>query len=81
MEESPYVFNFHFISIDLKSASDNNFVRSMATTGLNGEILSMILVMGVTGSGKSYFINRLANGNVVDVGDDLHSCKHRLAPW
>lgn len=34
----------------------------------------MILVMGVTGSGKSFFINKLADGNVVKTGDDLHSC-------
>lgn len=27
---------------------------------------SMILVMGVTGSGKSYFINQLAKGAVVE---------------
>ncbi|KAG8530514.1 uncharacterized protein KY384_005017 [Bacidia gigantensis] len=33
----------------------------------------MVLVMGVTGSGKSYFVNKLANGDVVQVGDDLHS--------
>lgn len=39
----------------------------------------MILVMGVTGSGKSYFINKLANANVVTVGDDLQSCTSRTA--
>lgn len=43
----------------------------------NEDFLSMILVMGVTGSGKSYFINKLAGGNVVKSGDDLHSCKSR----
>lgn len=43
----------------------------------NGDSLSMIVVMGVTGSGKSYFINKLADGNVVKTGDDLHSCKSR----
>ena len=37
----------------------------------------MILVMGVTGSGKSFFINKLADGNVVKTGDDLHSCKSK----
>ncbi|MCJ1471208.1 gTPase, IMAP member 8 [Pseudocyphellaria aurata] len=36
--------------------------------------LSMIVVMGVTGSGKSYFINQLAGNDVVKTGDDLHSC-------
>ncbi|KAH7398668.1 P-loop containing nucleoside triphosphate hydrolase protein [Phaeosphaeria sp. MPI-PUGE-AT-0046c] len=35
---------------------------------------SMILVMGVTGSGKSYFINRLAHGAVAE-GHKLHSSK------
>lgn len=34
----------------------------------------MILVMGVTGSGKSYFINRLAEG-AVDEGHELRSSK------
>lgn len=47
---------------------------------------SMILVMGVTVSGKSYFINQLANGSVVEghgvrsgesypavLDDDLHT--------
>lgn len=43
----------------------------------NEDVLSMILVMGVTGSGKSYFINKLADDNVVKTGDDLHSCKQR----
>jgi predicted GTPase len=33
---------------------------------------SMILVMGVTGSGKSYFINRLAAGTAVE-GHNLKS--------
>ena len=28
------------------------------------EPLGMVLVMGVTGSGKSYFINKLAEGSV-----------------
>lgn len=35
---------------------------------------SLILVMGVTGSGKSYFINKLAGRMVVDEGHDLKSC-------
>lgn len=33
---------------------------------------SMILVMGLTGSGKSYFINQLVAGSVKE-GDSLHS--------
>ena len=49
----------------------------MSITGPKKEVLSMILVMGVTGSGKSYFINKLANANVVTVGNDLQSCRFR----
>lgn len=51
----------------------------MPATGAQNEVPSMILVMGVTGSGKSYFINKLANANVVTVGDDLHSCTFKTA--
>ena len=39
--------------------------------------LSMILVMGVTGSGKSYFINKLANQNVAQTSNRLKSCKYK----
>jgi len=34
----------------------------------------MILVMGCTGSGKSYFIDKLAEGSVV-IGHSLHAGK------
>jgi len=34
----------------------------------------MVLVMGITGSGKSYFVNRLKDGAVLE-GDTLESCK------
>ena len=34
----------------------------------------MILVMGVTGSGKSYFINQLAGSEVSPEGANLTSC-------
>ncbi|KAF2815178.1 P-loop containing nucleoside triphosphate hydrolase protein [Mytilinidion resinicola] len=34
----------------------------------------MIIIMGVTGAGKSYFINRLAGREVVQEGADLDSC-------
>lgn len=37
--------------------------------------LSMIVVMGVTGSGKSYLINKLAGEEVVPEGKDLDSCE------
>ena len=47
----------------------------MAVPPNHGDVLSMILVMGVTGSGKSYFINKLAGDDVVETGGDLKSCK------
>lgn len=37
---------------------------------------SMIVVMGVTGSGKSHFINQMAGREVVQEGASLHSCKY-----
>ena len=37
---------------------------------------SMVVVMGVTGAGKSYYINKLAGKEVVKEGPDLESCKH-----
>jgi len=36
--------------------------------------LPMVLVMGMTGAGKSHFINKLANRHVVEEGDDYDSC-------
>jgi len=36
---------------------------------------SMIVVMGVTGAGKSYFVNQLAGKSVVEEGADLDPCK------
>lgn len=36
---------------------------------------SMIVVMGVTGAGKSHFINQLAGKEVVKEGSTLDSCK------
>jgi predicted GTPase len=38
------------------------------------EKLCMIVVMGVTGAGKSYFINRLAGREVTKEGTSLHAC-------
>ncbi|KAG7006421.1 hypothetical protein G7Y79_00014g035960 [Physcia stellaris] len=38
------------------------------------EVLSMILVMGVTGAGKSYFINKLAGTDIVKTGSTLDPC-------
>jgi ABC-type uncharacterized transport system ATPase component len=39
------------------------------------EAASMIVIMGVTGAGKSYFVNQLAGKSVVEEGADLDSCK------
>ena len=52
----------------------------MANPPNRGDVLSMILVMGVTGAGKSYFINQLAGGDVVNTGGDLKSCKAPMHP-
>lgn len=41
------------------------------------ENLSMMIVMGVTGAGKSYFINQLAGKKVVEEGAQLDSCKFK----
>ncbi|KPM39242.1 hypothetical protein AK830_g7311 [Neonectria ditissima] len=37
---------------------------------------SMVVLMGVTGSGKSFLINQLAGRDVVKEGKDLDSCTH-----
>ncbi|KAI0118626.1 P-loop containing nucleoside triphosphate hydrolase protein [Nemania sp. FL0031] len=39
-----------------------------------GQVLPMIMVMGVTGAGKSYFINQMAGRKVVQEGTSLQSC-------
>ncbi|KAL8700313.1 MAG: hypothetical protein Q9224_001023 [Gallowayella concinna] len=41
---------------------------------------SMIIVMGATGAGKSYFINQLAGREVVQEGASLDSCTPSKAP-
>ncbi|CAN9132327.1 unnamed protein product [Alternaria alternata] len=46
----------------------------MTASSNPNDVLSMILVMGVTGAGKSYFINQLARSKVVEEGDSLDSC-------
>jgi putative ribosome biogenesis GTPase RsgA len=35
--------------------------------------LCMVVVMGVTGAGKSHFINKLAGSKVTEEGDSLHA--------
>jgi predicted GTPase len=47
----------------------------MAANKTPTDVLSMILVMGVTGAGKSYFINQLAGREAVKEGDSLDPCK------
>ena len=44
------------------------------------EKLSMVLVMGNTGAGKSYLINQLAGSKVVQEGASLDSCELRTNP-
>ncbi|KAL8668800.1 MAG: hypothetical protein Q9168_006581 [Polycauliona sp. 1 TL-2023] len=51
-------------------------MSSLATENRE-DVLSMILVMGVTGAGKSYFINSLADGNIAQTGSKLKSCIHK----
>lgn len=41
--------------------------------------LSMILVMGITGTGKSYFINKLAGEQLAPEGPGLKSCRRSLS--
>lgn len=47
--------------------------------GVSQEKIYMVVVVGVTGAGKSYFINSVAGKKVVDVGDDLAACKDLIA--
>jgi predicted GTPase len=39
------------------------------------ESVNMVIVMGVTGAGKSHLVNKLAGEQVVKEGDSLNSCK------
>ena len=43
-----------------------------------GDSFDMIVVMGVTGAGKSHFINRLSGTTVVEEGSLLSSCRFPL---
>lgn len=43
------------------------------------EKLYMVVVMGVTGAGKSYFINKLAGREVTKEGGSLHACTQGCA--
>lgn len=45
----------------------------------DNNVPSMIVIMGVTGAGKSYFINQLAKKEVVKEGFDLDSCTQACA--
>ncbi|QDS68466.1 hypothetical protein FKW77_010833 [Venturia effusa] len=46
----------------------------MASRQHENEGLSMMVIMGTTGAGKSYFINQLAGRKLVEEGDRLASC-------
>lgn len=48
----------------------------MSTAHNEADGLSMIVVMGVTGAGKSHFINQLAGSEIVKEGKDLQSCQY-----
>jgi putative ribosome biogenesis GTPase RsgA len=51
-------------------ASSHSVLSPSPTTSINGK--SMVVFMGVTGSGKSYFINKLAGK---EEGKELNSCE------
>ncbi|EPS39061.1 hypothetical protein H072_7152 [Dactylellina haptotyla CBS 200.50] len=46
----------------------------MVKISTEDEDLNMLMVMGVTGAGKSYFINQLVGKKIVEESDSLHSC-------
>lgn len=52
---------------------DNSEEQTPSPPRVNG--MSMVVVMGVTGSGKSYLINKLAGREVVKEGADLEACE------
>lgn len=47
----------------------------MGTVTEMDETLSMVVVMGVTGAGKSYLINKLAGKQVAKEGATLDPCR------
>ena len=51
----------------------------LSPTSDEEKITDMILVMGVTGAGKSYLINKLANHQAVKESASLESCEIRLS--
>lgn len=52
---------------------DDSEEQTPSPPRVNG--MSMVVVMGVTGSGKSYLINKLAGREVVKEGADLEACE------
>jgi ABC-type lipoprotein export system ATPase subunit len=64
-----------YILTEIICTNSNNYLHSnIMGTDASQEKLSMVVVMGVTGSGKSYFINHLAGREVVQEGSTLDSC-------
>ena len=55
----------------LAMTSHNRFRRD------GNKFTSMVLLMGSTGSGKSYFVNRLKEGATIE-SDSLYSCMNLL---
>jgi len=55
------------------------YADKIPTMNTDTTVPAMIVVMGVTGSGKSYFINQLAGRNVVEEGAGMRSCEYRAA--
>jgi len=91
---SPSLFGYDFgwlltlkrLQFAIANHIDSQFVSRIAEmtadTSKPGDA-NMILIMGVTGSGKSYLINQLAGRQVVEESDQLDSCKynHDRIPW
>jgi translation initiation factor RLI1 len=70
-------YSLHTINRDSRiTKPDNNRAEGMLVE-MEGkcDAPSMVVVMGVTGAGKSYFINQLAGKEVVQEGSNLDSCK------
>ncbi|KAF8754492.1 50S ribosome-binding GTPase [Rhizoctonia solani] len=54
-------------------------MKIMNTDAMNTDAPKLIALFGATGTGKTTFIND-ASGENLEVGDDLESCTHEVAP-